>query len=78
MNTPDLPPGTPASETKQHSFDAVACEPSSLTGDHWLELTATIPIERTEDFSAWMDRQLAAAERELAEFASPRSITTGR
>lgn len=61
-----------------HKFAHACCQPSELIGDHWLEMTATIPLKRTEDFAAWMDRQLAIAELELASFASPRSTVSNR
>ena len=77
MSQPDTPTGNPAPATKL-SFDSVQCEPSSLIGDHWLEMTATLSTSRSEDFAAWMDRQLAAAEEALSDYASPRSITSGR
>lgn len=56
-----------------HAFGSAACEPAGLIGDHWLEMTATIPLSRTEDFAAWMDRQLALAESDLADYATAKS-----
>lgn len=61
-----------------HQLAAADCQSSDLIGDHWLEMTATIPVQRTEDFAAWMDRQLALAESELSIYASARSTSSNR
>ena len=48
--------------------------PAALTGDAWLEMTASIPAVRREGFAAWMDTQLAAFEIRHADEIRKRPV----
>lgn len=44
------------------------------TGDHWRELAETLPPERTDEFSKWMEGELETLEEELAVFVTVNSL----
>ncbi len=53
-------------------------QPSLSThGDHWLEMTATLSRESTDEFGDWLGDELAKLEKELYTFITPRSLTKG-
>jgi hypothetical protein len=43
------------------------------SGEHWIELSGTLPEEETEEFAEWVREELAILERELSHFMSPNS-----
>jgi hypothetical protein len=44
------------------------------SGDHWAELTATLPEEPTQEFGTWLDHALEMLEDELEQFVTPNSL----
>lgn len=42
-------------------------------GEHWTELSDTLPEEATEEFAEWVREELVILERKLAHFTSPNS-----
>ncbi len=44
-------------------------------GDHWLDLTATLPRESTDEFGDWLGRQLSLMEKELYSYITPQSLS---
>ncbi|MGB7326955.1 MAG: hypothetical protein WBD31_18920 [Rubripirellula sp.] len=47
------------------------------TGEHWNELTATLPPDSTDTLAQWLSTDLEKLTDELAHFSSPRSIMKG-
>ena len=43
-------------------------------GEHWYELTATLSHESKEEFSKWLDTELAYLEDDLERFVTPNSL----
>ena len=48
--------------------------PPSPSGEHWQELTATLPQQPAEAFAEWLSRQLEELETEQSRFTSPKSL----
>ncbi len=44
------------------------------SGEHWYELTATLPEKSTEAFGKWLDQELDSLEQELEGFVTPQSL----
>ncbi len=44
------------------------------TGEHWRELAETLPAERTDEFSRWMEGELETLEKKLAPFVTKNSL----
>lgn len=42
-------------------------------GDHWLELTATLSRQPTEEFGQWIDDELQQLEADLHRYVTPGS-----
>ena len=42
-------------------------------GEHWYELTATLPSESTEAFGSWLVEELETLEQQLEKFVTPLS-----
>jgi hypothetical protein len=53
-----------------NSKSAAATSP----GGHWQELTDRLPASKAEQFSDWIDAQLAALEKSQERFMTSRSI----
>lgn len=48
--------------------------PPQPSGEHWYELTATLPEKSTEALGDWLDNELRMLEDELERFVTPQSL----
>lgn len=46
----------------------------SPQGNHWHELTATLPKKRTEELGEWLDAELVGLETALEAFVTNHSL----
>ena len=44
------------------------------SGDHWAELTATLPEVPVEELGTWLDQQLNQLQEELESYVTPNSL----
>ncbi len=47
----------------------------SVSGDHWLEMTATLSRAGTDEFGDWLGRQLDQMEKDLYSYVTPGSLS---
>ncbi len=43
-------------------------------GDHWLDLTATLCRDATNEFGDWLSNELAMMDEELNSYVTPNSL----